>query len=166
MSAATRFRDMLNHAQDQQWILAAQDACAFLADDSARVPGFPPEGFTQILSLGISECLRQDPNPEDLLRFSNAWLKVDPGSDKALGWRGMTNLLRGDLDQALADLSAAIERNKDEHSHYAHRGQVFESLNDWQRAEEDYARSVQLNPGEATIQERWRNAKSKLPGRT
>jgi tetratricopeptide (TPR) repeat protein len=68
--------------------------------------------------------------------------------DLVAALRGMTNSLvqLGRLDEALAVIDRAIEREPVFGGHYATRGIIYDHMGDYEKAMADYERSLELDP--------------------
>ena len=93
-----------------------------------------------------ADNLFEDREYERALEYYTNALAEDPDLVAAL--RGMTNSLvqLGRLDEALAVIDQAIEREPVFGGHYATRGIIYDHMGNYEKAMADYERSLELDP--------------------
>lgn len=160
--AIARYKRMLARVGSNQWTLAAQDLCTLLAASAPELANCSEKMIVGVLRLGIRECLDTNTASDDLFLFCDNLLKLTPGDDQALAFRGLSHMIHERWEDALRDLSAAIERNNRHYYHFFLRGQVYESLGDWHRAKRDYVSAAELNPGNPDVKEKLQAAQIKI----
>ncbi len=81
--------------------------------------------------------------PRAIEQFSNA-IGIDPLNSRAYFNRGVTQLIVGSLDAAIADLSETIRLESDHASGYAHRALAYQKKGAFEQANQDWQRSKEL----------------------
>jgi tetratricopeptide (TPR) repeat protein len=67
-------------------------------------------------------------------------------SSKAFLKRGLDRYYKGDLDQAIANFSKAIELNPQDATPYTNRGSVWFDKGEYDKAIDDYNKCLKLDP--------------------
>ncbi|MCC6389227.1 MAG: tetratricopeptide repeat protein [Bryobacterales bacterium] len=88
--------------------------------------------------------------PAQALKFCNDALALDSRDARAHNNRGMSYIMLGQFDKALADLDLAVELAPDMYSGYTNRGFVLMQLRRMQDALRDLDRAAFLAPGNVT----------------
>jgi tetratricopeptide (TPR) repeat protein len=113
-------------------------------EDVQRVLASSPRHAKAWCMLGLLEMADEKWN-EASLAFDRA-LEIDDFETTTWINRATLSLARGDAVGALRDLGEAIRRREDPTAFY-NRGRVFESLQRWQEAMNDYGRAFELSAG-------------------
>ncbi len=109
----------------------------------------------------------RQPDPQLLLRRSRMLLRsgdrqaargemerfiaIDPDNTEALGLIGRTYAEEGAIYEALPYLNANIEKHPGEASAFRLRGDAWLAARTWERAADDYAMSLDLDPGSGEV---------------
>ena len=103
------------------------------------------------LLLNRSRMLIMSGDRDAAKRDLQRYLSIDPDDTGALGLMGKTYAEEGAIYEALPYLNANVEKHPGEASAYTLRGDAWMAARSWEKATEDYSMSLDLNPGDGTV---------------
>lgn len=108
---------------------------------------YPDPGLLLSRSRMLIRAGDRNAAKQDLQRY----LSIDPDDTGALGLIGKTYAEEGAIYEALPYLNANVEKHPGEASAFSIRGDAWMAARSWERATEDYSMSLDLNPGDSSV---------------
>ncbi|MBL8795504.1 MAG: hypothetical protein JNM56_16485, partial [Planctomycetia bacterium] len=135
--------------RQRDWLQGALQDFAEIGRQAPTLVADLPRRFDQLYSA-LGETFSRDDAGEAIHYFGEL-LKKDGKDYRAHAQRGRAYLQRngnGDADAALADFNQALALNSQCGPAYRGRGELYVERKDFKQAAEDFARAVELEPGD------------------
>jgi len=123
----------------EDYPLAARELAVYTRLENWDARGFQLEGMSRFFCLEFQDAISA---------LDQSLLRVPRGA--GYRWRGIAKHFRGLHEQAVADLTKAIELDRNDASAYANRGVVLSRMGRFVDAISDCTKAIELNPNSTT----------------